>query len=59
MERVDCSDDDGEVDVELGVGVLPRELDGRLIGFRATVAEEGLGVGSVNERKEREMTWVK
>jgi len=42
MKRVDCGDDDGEVDVEFGVGVLPRELDGGLVGLGTTVAEKGL-----------------
>ena len=42
MEGVDRGDDDGEVDVEFGVGVLPRELDGSLVGLCSTVAEKGL-----------------
>lgn len=42
MEGVDRGDDDGEVDVEFGVGVLPCELDCSLVGFRTTVTKKGL-----------------
>ena len=36
MERVHCSYDDGEVDIQLGVGVLASELDGCRSDGRST-----------------------
>jgi hypothetical protein len=42
VERVDCRDNDGEVDVQLRVGILTGELHRSLVGLRARVAEECL-----------------
>ena len=45
VEGIHCRDDDREVDVEFGVSVLPRQLDGGLVGFGAGVAEKRLASG--------------
>ena len=49
MKGLDGRNDDGTVDAAI-VGVLPRELDGTLVGLGAAVAEEDLvGAGVVGE----------
>ena len=58
MEGVDRGDDDGEVDVEFGVGVFPCELDGSLVGFRTTVAEKGLKEKKTKMKMDRSLVTV-